>query len=503
MAGQTEPLSPLGIIALGRGLNHASMRGLSAIPKRLTVPVSAHPPPVIESSSRTSSPYAARIRIDDKVQPVFRYHAQRKATPALPPMRILHTSDWHLGQNFMGKSRQPEHQALIDWLMVQVDVHGVDAVVIAGDIFDTGTPPSYARELYAQLVVRLHDAGVSLLLLGGNHDSVATLRESSALVEYLSASVVPSTGVPEQHVRVLPLRRADALAEPVPGCIVCAIPFVRARDVVQSEFGQSAEDKQLSLLHAIRGFYDATYVAAGALRDRLSAQTGRRLPLIATGHLTTVGANASESVREIYVGSLDAFPTAAFPPVDYVALGHIHRPQKVGGLAHIRYSGSPIALSFDEAAQQKEMLLVDLDESGLTAVTPLPVPAFQRLVALRGSLKTLAEAFARLAAQARTEQPARPVWLEVTVAEDDYLSDLPARIQALAEGLPLEVLRIRRERANAAAHLNAQAGVTLDELDPHDVFARRLALEALPEALRESLIERYRAVVAATGEHAA
>jgi exonuclease SbcD len=413
-------------------------------------------------------------------------------------MRLLHTSDWHLGQNFMGKSRQAEHQALIDWLMVQVGDHAVDAVLIAGDIFDTGTPPSYARELYSQLVVRLHEAGVALLLLGGNHDSVATLRESSALLERLSTSVVPSAAAPQSQVRVLPLRRTGATR--APGCIVCAIPFIRARDVMQSEYGQSAEDKQQQLLRSIQAYYQAVFESASTLREKLSGETGRHLPLIATGHLTTVGAGATESVREIYVGALDAFPTSAFPAVDYLALGHIHRPQKVGGLEHIRYSGSPIALSFDEAAQQKEVLLVDLGESGLEAVTPLPVPAFQRLVPLRGNLKSLVDAFPRIAQDAAPEQP---VWLEVTVAEDDYLSDLPARIQALAEGLPLEVLRIRRERGNTATHLVADAGVTLDELDPHDVFAHRLEQEELPDDLRRSLTEHYRTIVAATEEDAA
>lgn len=93
-------------------------------------------------------------------------------------MRLLHTSDWHLGQHFMAKSRHAEHQALIDWLLGQVEAHAVDAVLMAGDIFDTGTPPSYARALYSQLVVRLHGAGVALLLLAGNHDSVATLGEA-------------------------------------------------------------------------------------------------------------------------------------------------------------------------------------------------------------------------------------------------------------------------------------------------------------------------------------
>ncbi|WP_321785168.1 exonuclease subunit SbcD [Paraburkholderia sp. J94] len=405
-------------------------------------------------------------------------------------MRLLHTSDWHLGQNFMGKSRQSEHQQLIDWLVAQVDAHAVDAVLIAGDIFDTGTPPSYARELYSQLVVRLHAVGVTLLLLGGNHDSVATLRESRALLERLSAHVVPHADAPQNQVRVLPLRGGAN----EPGCVVCAIPFIRARDVMQGETGQSAEQKQQSLQLAIQAYYQAVFAAAESQRAQLATELGRPLPLIATGHLTTVGASASESVREIYVGALDAFPTSAFPPVDYIALGHIHRPQKVGGLEHIRYSGSPIALSFDEATQRKEVLLVDIGANGLEAVTPLAVPVFQTLIALRGNLKTLPAA---LADAARDATPERPAWLEVTVAEDDYLADLPARIQAMTDDLPVEVLRIRRERGNAAAQLHADAGVTLDELDPLDVFARRLAHETLDDDLRAALTDRYKHILAA------
>jgi len=405
-------------------------------------------------------------------------------------MRILHTSDWHLGQHFMGKSRQAEHQALIYWLLAQVDEHAVDAVLVAGDIFDTGTPPSYARELYSQLVVRLHAAGVALLLLGGNHDSAAMLGENRELLACLSATVVATTGDPAAQVRVLP--RRDGVA----GCIVCAIPFIRPRDVLQSQAGQSAEDKQSALQTAIQEHYVAVFAAAverqQALAAELGANFGRPLPIIATGHLTTVGASTSESVREIYVGALEAFPTSAFPPADYIALGHIHRPQIVGGLEHIRYCGAPLPLGFDEARQQKEVLLVDLDGSGLTAVTPLPVPCFQALVTVSGNLAGLAAAIGTAAAQGSRE---RPAWLEVTVAEDDYLADLPARIEALAEGLPVEVLRIRRQRGNTAARL-AAASETLDQLSPHDVFARRLQQEELTEELQLALSERYRRIVA-------
>jgi DNA repair protein SbcD/Mre11 len=400
-------------------------------------------------------------------------------------MRLLHTSDWHLGQHFMGKSRQAEHQALIGWLLDQVSAQAVDAVIIAGDIFDTGTPPSYARELYSQLVVRLHEAGVALLLLGGNHDSVATLSESRELLAHLGTTVIAATHEdPATQVIVLPQRNGE------PGSIVCAIPFVRPRDVLQSQAGQSAEDKQQSLQQAIQQHYVAVDAAARAKMAVLAM----KLPIIATGHLTTVGASSSESVREIYVGALEAFPTSAFPPADYIALGHIHRPQKVGGLEHIRYCGSPIPLGFDEARQQKEMLLVDLDSDGLKTVTVLPVPRFQGLVAISGNLETLAGAIGAAAAEGTRE---RPAWLEVTVAEDDYLADLPARIEALTEGWPVEVLRIRRQRGNAATNLQAEANETLDELSPHDVFARRLQQEALGDDMQAALNERYRAVVAA------
>ncbi|MBA3996235.1 MAG: exonuclease subunit SbcD [Candidatus Accumulibacter sp.] len=407
-------------------------------------------------------------------------------------MRILHTSDWHLGQHFMGKSRQAEHQALITWVLEQVETQAVDAVLIAGDIFDTGTPPSYARELYNQLVGQLYKAGVPLLVLGGNHDSPATLGESRELLAHLGTTVIGATHAdPATQVIVLPQRNGE------PGCIVCAIPFVRPRDVLQSQAGQSAEDKQLSLQTAIQEHYSAVFAAAvegqQALAVQLGPNFGRQLPIIATGHLTTVGASSSESVREIYVGALEAFPTSAFPPVDYIALGHIHRPQKVGGLENIRYCGSPIPLGFDEAKQGKEMLLVDIDSDGLKAVTVLPVPRFQALVAVSGNLETLAGAIGAAAAEGTRE---RPAWLEVTVAEDDYLADLPARIEALTEGWPVEVLRIRRLRGNAIARLAAEARETLDELSPHDVFARRLQQEELSDEMQSALNERYRAIVA-------
>ena len=406
-------------------------------------------------------------------------------------MRILHTSDWHLGQHFMGKSREAEHRAFCRWLVERVREHAVDAVIIAGDVFDTGAPPSYAREQYNRFIVELRETGASLVVLGGNHDSVAMLEESRELLAVLGTRVIAAAGADlDRQLLVLPQR------DGTPGAVLCAIPFLRPRDLLASQAGQSAQDKQLALQQGIQAHYQALFALAEAKR----AELGGKLPIVATGHLTTVGASASESVREIYVGSLEAFPTSAFPAADYIALGHIHRPQKVGGLEHIRYCGSPIALSFDEARQAKEVLLVDLDESGLRAVTPLAVPCFQPLQSLAGDLDSLPAA---LAEAASLGTPERPVWVEVLVRSDDYLNDLQARLEKLCEELPVEVLRTRRERGNQQAGLFGEARETLDELSAEDVFEQRLDAEDLAPPLRQELAGLYRQVVAELQEEQA
>jgi exonuclease SbcD len=402
-------------------------------------------------------------------------------------MRILHTSDWHLGQHFMGKTRQAEHQAFLGWLIEQVEAHQVDAVLVAGDIFDTGTPPSYAREMYSEFVVKMHRTGCRLVLLAGNHDSVAMLRENSSLLAELSAQVIPCVAENLQD-QLLVLADREGRA----GAILCAIPFIRARDITTGLTDASAVERRQDLQASIQAHYKELHDLALAKRDELAMP----LPIIATGHLTTLGAQVSESERDIYVGSLQAFSSSAFPPADYIALGHIHRPQKVGGMEHIRYCGSPIALSFDEVGRQKEVLMVDLYANGLVQIQPLYVPCTQALVSLRGSLTELTAAI-KGASQLSTEKA--PVWLEIMVTADDYLSDLQARVQALADGFPVEILRVRRQRETQEPSLPAQRE-TLEELSVSDVFAKRLDLETLEPALQERLTSMYQQVVAELSE---
>ncbi|MCL6331559.1 exonuclease subunit SbcD [Pectobacterium carotovorum subsp. carotovorum] len=394
-------------------------------------------------------------------------------------MRIIHTADWHLGQYFYTKSRAAEHQAFLNWLIVQVEHHQVDAIIVAGDIFDNGSPPSYAREMYYSFVVALQRTGCQLIVLGGNHDSVAMLNESRELLACLNTRVIAcACDDPAQQVLVLENRQQQ------PGALLCAIPFLRPRDVLTSQAGQSGDEKQLALQEAITAHYQQCYQLACQKRDEL----GLPLPIIATGHLTTIGATASESVRDIYIGTLDAFPAQAFPPADYIALGHIHRPQRVTQSDHIRYSGSPIPLSFDELNSEKSVCLVSFAPDASPQTPPqidiLPIPMTQPMRLIKGSLSDIEQ----LLATFKNYQGDKPVWLDIEINTQDYLSDMQKRIQAMTENLPVEVLLLRRTREQRLQAITRQDKETLNELSVHDVFERRLATETDMEDSRQQRV---------------
>ncbi|OED49271.1 exonuclease subunit SbcD [Endozoicomonas sp. (ex Bugula neritina AB1)] len=396
-------------------------------------------------------------------------------------MRILHTSDWHLGQHFMGKSREQEHHAFIDWLLNTVDQQKVDALLIVGDVFDTGTPPSYARTLYNQFIVRLQKTHCKqLVIVGGNHDSVATLNESKDLLACLNAHVIGGVSIKAED-QIIELKDSKGVS----GAIICAIPFIRPREVLESRAGESGADKQQALQEAIARHYQTVFEAA-------ESKANNSLPIIATGHLTTVGGQLTESVREIYIGTLTAFPASAFPKADYIALGHLHRGQTVANQEHIRYSGSPIPLSFDEASSPKQVLLVDFVNASLKTVTSIEIPVFRPLHCIKGSLSTienvLEEKLSDLPIDKQSADNSLKSWLEIEIITDDYLSDLQARVEQLIEKYHVELLRVRKKREKNSNLTASDNRETLSELKVNDVFMQRIQDEELSND-KASLLE--------------
>jgi exonuclease SbcD len=398
-------------------------------------------------------------------------------------MRILHTSDWHLGQHFIGKSRAAEHTAFLRWLVKQVDELNIDAIVVAGDIFDTATPPSYARELYNQFIVELQPSGCQLVILGGNHDSPAVLAESKQLLAQLKTWVIPAIPA-DLSEQLLVLNNKSGQA----GCLLAAVPFLRSRDLLQSQAGQSGQQKQQDLQQAIARHYQQLFERA----QQYNQQHQLQLPIMMTGHLTTVGVSQSESVRDIYIGTLEAFSASQFPPADYIALGHIHQAQQLNSSTDIRYSGSPIPLSFDEARQQKQLWLVEFhgNEKG---VTPVAIPCFQPLASIKTDLASLP---AMLKPLLDSVADGIALWLEVVISSTDgYLTDLQPRIEQLLSELPVELLRLRRERNTTGGSLKQLAQTSLAELAPNDVWLARLADEVLTAEQQQQLSDLHQQVL--------
>ncbi len=313
-------------------------------------------------------------------------------------MRILHTADWHLGARLVERDLLAEHEKFADWLIQTLREEKIDALLLSGDVFDAANPPQDAVGLYFDFLRRLADLKtVRAVITGGNHDSASHLNAPRELLRRFEVHVFGHAG--------------DNLVD-LGGAVVLATPFLRERDLRQSKAGETLKDAHDQVRAAIRGHYATQLEACRALAQ------GR--PVIAMGHLTVLGATTSDSEREIHIGNLGAVGADVFAGFDYTALGHLHRPQQVGGQSHVRYSGSPVALSFSEAADAKSVVV--LDTQGLSLET-LSVPASRVLCRVNASRATLAADLATVPATS---------WAEVTVKLEAPEPDLDRQVRAAA-----------------------------------------------------------------------
>ena len=397
-------------------------------------------------------------------------------------MKVLHTSDWHLGRSLYGQKRYTEFGQFLDWLSTTIVSEQVDILLVAGDIFDTSAPSNRAQSLYYQFLCRVAASPCRhIIVIAGNHDSPTFLDAPKALLRSLDVHVI---GAAAENIddEILLLKDTEGCAE----LLVCAVPYLRDRDIRQVQAGESLADKDHNLLEGIRNHYHQVAERAESKRKTL----GLDIPIIAMGHLFTAGGQTidGDGVRELYVGSLAHVHANIFPPcIDYVALGHLHVPQKIGGSQYMRYSGSPLAMGFGEATQQKSVCLVHFTKPGAAkpSVDLLDVPVFQPLRKVSGN-------WAEISSQLLTlVDTSEPVWLEVVYQGDEIVSDLRERLETLVEGSELLILRIQNTRLIDRVLNSSHADESLEDLDVDDVFARCLAAHEVPEAQQADLLHTY------------
>ncbi|MBA3745103.1 exonuclease SbcCD subunit D [Sporichthya sp.] len=288
-------------------------------------------------------------------------------------MRLLHTSDWHLGRSLHRADLAPAQGAFLDHLVETVRAERIDAVLVAGDVYDRALPPVEAVDLLNDALFRLREAGARVIVTSGNHDSAKRLGVHDRLVD--AAGVHLRTRVGDVGTPVLLADRHGPVA-------VYAVPYLEPAAVGADDLpdsGHSCDDEAPT-----RGHAHVLGRAMGAVRADLRARGGRS---VAMAHGWVTGGAPCESERDITVGGINAVPGSLFDGVDYVALGHLHGPQTLSD--RLRYSGSPLAYSFSEAGHTKGSWLVELDADGLARVEFVPAPSARKLSSIKGTLEVL------------------------------------------------------------------------------------------------------------------
>ncbi|MGY5886032.1 exonuclease SbcCD subunit D [Modestobacter lacusdianchii] len=280
-------------------------------------------------------------------------------------MRLLHTSDWHIGRSLHGTDLLAEQEAVLGGLADLVVTEAVDVVLVAGDVYDRAVPSADATAVLDRVLTRIRAAGAAVVLTPGNHDSARRLGFASGLLAVSGVHVRAATGLLDEPV---------LLSDEHGDVAVYGLPYLEP-EVARHELGLTEARSHEAVLTA----------AMDRVRADLFLRPGARSVVLA--HAFVGGGVPSDSERDICVGGVDLVPAAVFDGVDYVALGHLHRPQSLSD--RVRYSGSPMAYSFGEAGQQKQVWLVDLDAEGLAGVRSVPLPTPRELTVVRGELAEL------------------------------------------------------------------------------------------------------------------
>jgi exonuclease SbcD len=403
-------------------------------------------------------------------------------------MRLLHTSDWHLGQSLHNFERHYEHQRFLDWLLDTIVAEQADALLIAGDIFDNANPSSASQKQLYRFLQRAKERvpHLNLVVIGGNHDSPGRLEAPGPLLEAHGTRVIGAVqrdadGALDIEALVLPLTGADGTVQA--WCL--AVPFLRPGDVPRVAVEAGADNVADSYLAGIALLY--RQALALALEKRQPGQA-----ILAMGHCHMIdGQMSADSERRIVIGGTEMLPAGIFDPaIAYAALGHLHLAQAVGKQDHIRYCGSPIPLSFAEVGYQHQILRIDLDGDAVREIAPIAIPRAVQLLRVPAKPALITQVLEELAA---LDVPDAPVeqqpFLEVRVRLDAPEPGLRARIEAALDGKPVRLAKIETSSAARGSAVDAEV-MTLDRLEqlkPDDIFRQlyqhRFGNEAPPDQL--------------------
>lgn len=395
-------------------------------------------------------------------------------------MKIVHTADWHIGKILHNQDLHEDIHLFFDWLLEYIKEENIDILIVSGDIFDLANPANRDIKSYYQMLYKLSLTKTKIIITGGNHDSVSHLDAPSHLLDVLNIVVIGG-GREDRNDMIIPCFDNTEQLE----CVILAVPFLRDKDLRPTIKASEMNSKSDAISEAIKKYYDE-------LVELTNHKYGSEIPIIAMGHLFMHGAITSDSEREIHVGNLEGLQSDIIhPDIDYMALGHIHKPQTIGAKANIRYCGSPVFLDFSEREYEKRIIVLELENQKITNIKPVAIPKYRELRKIVGTLSEVESALSTY----RNEYPL-PAFLEIEVIEEkkDIL-----KIQALdnlINGIVGEEFKILKHRISFLENriftstLQDEAK-TIQELSPLEVFKLKLTEYTENETINDDLIDIY------------
>ncbi|HOY13715.1 MAG TPA: exonuclease subunit SbcD [Saprospiraceae bacterium] len=381
-------------------------------------------------------------------------------------MRILHTADWHLGKQLLKEDLKEDHELFFEFLLETIVSQEVDVLLVSGDVFDYANPSNESKRLYLDLLFKLKKLkNIKIIITAGNHDSISYLESAKAVLSLLDITVIGDL----EHVDLIPLVEDGHVK-----AVVSPVPFLSDRVLRRGAEMTNQEEKISIVKESLMEVFTSWSLKAKELYPEI--------PIIALGHLYVQGASISESERDIQIGNQAGVPAASFDALfDYFALGHIHKPQIL--TPRVRYSGSPIALSFSERTDNKVVILLEIAEKGIQQ-TSLPVPKIRDLVKFSGTLSEVIakvedykplcklQAFVEMDVLETDENPSK--LLELKTFESDFKSDTLKIIKS----------RLTFTGQNKAVP-NFTSGITIAELSPKEVFGKKVEATSMSDEDKE------------------
>jgi len=399
-------------------------------------------------------------------------------------MKILHTSDWHIGKQLHKYDLSEDLSLFFEWLIETIKREGIDLLLVSGDIFDQANPSQAAYKQYYDLLKKLIALDCKIILTGGNHDAASVLNAPAQLLEEFDISVIGGATETLDDMFVTFEKKGEKVT-------VAAIPFLKDRDVRKSVAGETYADKIEQFKAGLR-----TYFAdVNAHHQNHHADS----VFFVMAHLFVQGGQLSDSERDIQIGNQAGVEIAMFEGIpNYVALGHIHKPQVISRSQNIYYCGSPIPLSFSEKEDQKQVNIITVQNNEIVAVDFVSIPKYRNLLTFEGNLETVIHKI-----NTYSETTALTSLVEVIVNEEDENIERRQAFETFVNSNPNPQLEIVKSRLNFKSKIRGatdafEVGTDVSDVTPMEMFEKKLELqgemdlehvEELKNAFREILEE--------------